>query len=348
MLPPCPNPDEFEVCIICASPLEADAVCSMFDETYKSGSTVRHTQDQTINPQKYDYIMGRIAGHNVILARLPGIGIVYSAGESRRLKERFKRIKLALLVGICGAVPKRPDGHEISLGDVISSSRDVIRYDLGKQYPFGFQWTDASEDSCLRPNGHIREFVAKLEMRREKLERRACEFLRKTAGIGHLPGLSEDKLFRQAYRHKHQREQDYGTSIYFQNRQICHDTIGLPCVDQGCDLNLLVPRNPPKAETSDNKPVLHFANFASEGIVMDYAEDRDEIAQLEYVIAFETIAVGAWDNLPCMIVKGVRDYADGYVSEEWEQYAAATAAACAKAILEEWIASPRLNYDCVN
>ncbi|KAE8339158.1 hypothetical protein BDV24DRAFT_152912 [Aspergillus arachidicola] len=296
MLPPCPNPDEFEVCIICASPLEADAVCSMFDETYKSGSTVRHTQDQTINPQKYDYIMGRIAGHNVILARLPGIGIVYSAGESRRLKERFKRIKLALLVGICGAVPKRPDGHEISLGDVISSSRDVIRYDLGKQYPFGFQWTDASEDSCLRPNGHIREFVAKLEMRREKLERRAC----------------------------------------------------LPCVDQGCDLNLLVPRNPPKAETSDNKPVLHFANFASEGIVMDYAEDRDEIAQLEYVIAFETIAVGAWDNLPCMIVKGVRDYADGYVSEEWEKYAAATAAACAKAILEEWIASPRLNYDCIN
>ncbi|KAB8220706.1 nucleoside phosphorylase domain-containing protein [Aspergillus novoparasiticus] len=294
MLPRCPDPDEFEVCIICASPLEADAVCSMFDETYKSGSTVRHTRDQTIHPQKYDYIMGRSAGHNVVLARLPGMGIVYSAGESRHLKERFKRIKLALLVGICGAVPKRPDRQEISLGDVIIS-RDVIRYDLGKQYPFGFQWTDASENSCMRPNGHIREFVAKLEVRREKLEGRAC----------------------------------------------------LPCVDQGCDLNLLVPRNPPKAETSDNNPALHFGNFASEEIVMDYAEDPDEIAQLEYVIAFETKAVGAWDNLPCMIVKGVRDYADGYVSEEWEQYAAATAVACAKAILEEWIASPRWNYDCI-
>ncbi|KAE8319943.1 nucleoside phosphorylase domain-containing protein [Aspergillus transmontanensis] len=283
MLPPCPDPDEIEVCIICASPLEADAVCSMFDETYKSGST------------KYDYIMGRIAGHNIVLARLPGIVIVYSAGESRRLKEHFKRIKLALLVGVCGAVPKGPDGQEISLGDVIIS-RDVIRYDLGKQYPFGFQWNDASEDSCMRPNGHIREFVAKLEMRREKLEGRAC----------------------------------------------------LPCVDQGCDLNLLVPRDPPKAKTSDNKPALHFGNFASEEIVMDYAEDHDEIAQLENVIAFETIAVGAWDNLPCMIVKGVGDHADDHVSEEWKQYAAATAAACAKAILEEWIASPRLKYDRIN
>ncbi|KAB8199847.1 nucleoside phosphorylase domain-containing protein [Aspergillus parasiticus] len=284
MLPPCPDPDEIEVCIICASPLEADAVCSMFDETYKSGSTVRHTEDQTINPQKYDYIMGRIAGHNVVIARLPGMGIVYSAGESRRLKERFKRIKLALLVG-----------YVVHLGDAIIS-RDVIRYDLGKQYPFGFQWNDASEDSCMRPNGHIREFVAKLEMRREKLEGRAC----------------------------------------------------LPCVDQGCDLNLLVPRDPPKAEASDNKPALHFGNFASEEIVMGYAEDRDEIAQLENVIAFETIAVGAWDNLPCMIVKGVGDHADDHVSEEWKQYAAATAAACAKAILEEWIASPRLKYDRIN
>ncbi|KAK6838752.1 hypothetical protein RU639_000612 [Aspergillus parasiticus] len=321
MLPPCPDPDEIEVCIICASPLEADA--------------------------KYDYIMGRIAGHNIVLARLPGIVIVYSAGESRRLKEHFKRIKLTLLVGVCGAVPKGPDGQEISLGDVIIS-RDVIRYDLGKQYPFGFQWNDASEDSCMRPNGHIREFVAKLEMRREKLEGRACEFLRKTAGIGRLPGLSENKLFRQAYRHKHQRDQDYGTSIYFQNCQICHDTIGLPCVDQGCDLNLLVPRDPPKAKTSDNKPALHVGNFASEEIVMDYAEDHDEIAQLENVIAFETIAVGAWDNLPCMIVKGVGDHADDHVSEEWKQYAAATAAACAKAILEEWIASPRLKYDRVS
>ncbi|KAE8323747.1 hypothetical protein BDV39DRAFT_208569 [Aspergillus sergii] len=160
-------------------------------------------------------------------------------------------------------------------------------------------------------------------MRRDKPEGRACEFLRKTSGIGRLPGLSEDKIFRQAYRR-------------------------LPCVDQGCDLNLLVPRNPPKAEASDNKPALHFGNFASKEIVMDYAEDRDEIAQLEYVIAFETIAVGAWDKLPCMIVKGISNYADGHVSEEWEQYAAATVAACAKAILEEWIVSPRLNYDCVS
>ncbi|KAE8373803.1 nucleoside phosphorylase domain-containing protein [Aspergillus bertholletiae] len=279
MLPPWPALDEIEICIMCVSSLEADAVCSLFDETYDrpGSSTGKPTPSQNINPKYNDYIMGRIADHNVVLARMPGKGVVYSAGESRRLKERFKGIKLVLLVGICGAIPERPDGQEIMLGDVVVS-KAVVRYDLAKQYPLGIQWTDVS---YTMPNARIRDFTAKLELRGEQLKERTCGFLRKTAAVGRLPGLSKDKLFRLA---------------------------------------------------------LHFGNFASQEIPMNFAKHRNEIAHEKNVIAFETMAVGAWDNLPCMIVKGVSDYADGCVSEEWEQYAAATAAACAKAILEEWIA----------
>ncbi|KEY72590.1 hypothetical protein S7711_10282, partial [Stachybotrys chartarum IBT 7711] len=44
----------------------------------------------------------------------------------------FLNIKLALVVGICGAVPFMPDiGLEIILGDVILSN-GIIQYDLGR------------------------------------------------------------------------------------------------------------------------------------------------------------------------------------------------------------------------
>ena len=45
---------------------------------------------------------------------------------------------------------------------------------------------------------------------------------------------------------------------------------------------------------------------------------------------------GAWDYIPTVVVKGVCDYADSHKNKGWQQYAAATAAACMKAVLEEW------------
>jgi nucleoside phosphorylase len=46
---------------------------------------------------------------------------------------------------------------------------------------------------------------------------------------------------------------------------------------------------------------------------------------------------GVWDNFPCIVIKGVCDYADSHKNKKWQGYAAATAAACMKAFLKEWI-----------
>jgi nucleoside phosphorylase len=46
-------------------------------------------------------------------------------------------------------------------------------------------------------------------------------------------------------------------------------------------------------------------------------------------------ASGIWDNLPYLVIKGVCDYADSHKNKHWQYYAAATAAACMKAVLEE-------------
>jgi nucleoside phosphorylase len=78
---------------------------------------------------------------------------------------------------------------------------------------------------------------------------------------------------------------------------------------------------------------------ASRNMVMKSSEDQDQIAAREDVTAFEMEGAGAWDNFPCLIIKGVCDYADSHKSKKWQNYAAATAAACMKAFLENWAIS---------
>jgi nucleoside phosphorylase len=40
--------------------------------------------------------------------------------------------------------------------------------------------------------------------------------------------------------------------------------------------------------------------------------------------------------MPCVIIKGVCDYADSHKNKEWHDYAATTAAASMKAFLRHW------------
>jgi hypothetical protein len=69
---------------------------------------------------------------------------------------------------------------------------------------------------------------------------------------------------------------------------------------------------------------------------MKSGEHRDKIAGMDGVIGFEMEGAGVWDNLPCVIIKGVCDYADSHKDKAWQKYAAATAASCVKAFLRRW------------
>ncbi|KAK1841511.1 nb-arc and tpr domain protein [Colletotrichum chrysophilum] len=69
---------------------------------------------------------------------------------------------------------------------------------------------------------------------------------------------------------------------------------------------------------------------------MKSGEHRDRIAKDDDVIAFEMEGAGVWDKFPCVVIKGVCDYSDSHKTKKWQMYAACTAAACAKAFLQEW------------
>jgi len=166
------------------------------------------------------------------------------------------------------------------------------------------------------------------------------------------PGIAEDKLFRPAYRHKHHVSHDCGicSGCIEKFDPVCEEALESPCSELQCDESQLLPRHRLEMKKENarlgrndelQKPAIHFGSIASGDTVMKSGEDRDAIAEMDNVIAFEMEGVGIWDSLPCIIIKGVCDYADSHKNKTWQNFATATAASAMKAILERYIQTDR-------
>jgi nucleoside phosphorylase len=330
--------DEFEIGIICALPLEVDAVEALFDEHYDELGQIYRKQAGDANT----YTTGRISGHHVVLAYMPGMGNRSSASVALGLRISFTGIKIALVVGICGGVPFSFEGTEIILGDVIISD-SVIEYDLGRQHPNGFQPKRDVKNTFGQPNQEIRSFLARLRTRRIRVQvqkqiSQHLEYLQEHGGSEwHYPGTAHDTLFEASYRHKHY-QQDSVTNCACMNCQssldpVCEQALRSDCNELGCAGELVQRR---RLGTDRPESLVHIGTIASANTVMRSGEHRDTLAEKERVIGFEMEGAGVWDNLPCVIIKGVCDYADSHKNKMWQDYAAATAASCTKAFLEYW------------
>jgi ankyrin repeat protein len=62
--------------------------------------------------------------------------------------------------------------------------------------------------------------------------------------------------------------------------------------------------------------------------------ERDEVAQRHSALCFEMEAAGMMDNAQCLPIRGISDYSDSHKSKAWQEYAAATAAAYARELLQ--------------
>lgn len=80
---------------------------------------------------------------------------------------------------------------------------------------------------------------------------------------------------------------------------------------------------------------VHYGLIASGNKVIKDAVLRDEInGNLNHhVLCVEMEAAGLMDNFPCLVIRGICDYADSHKNDDWQGYAAATAAAFAKELL---------------
>jgi nucleoside phosphorylase len=55
--------------------------------------------------------------------------------------------------------------------------------------------------------------------------------------------------------------------------------------------------------------------------------------ELGGMLCFEMEAAGLMNSFPCLVIRGICDYADSHKNKRWQPYAAATAAVCAKEVL---------------
>jgi nucleoside phosphorylase len=60
---------------------------------------------------------------------------------------------------------------------------------------------------------------------------------------------------------------------------------------------------------------------------------RDQLAGELGILCFEMEAAGLVDTFPCLVIRGICDYADSHKNKQWQEYAAATAAGYAKELL---------------
>ncbi|KAF3926779.1 hypothetical protein ABW21_db0208984 [Orbilia brochopaga] len=339
--------DEFEIAIICALPLEYDAVTCLVDEFWDENGDVygRAADDQN------HYTTGRIDKYNVVLALLPGMGKANAASVASQFRSSYRGLQLALLVGICGGVPFNTHDEEILLGDVIISG-SIVEYDLGRRFANEFRRKNTFHESLGRANTDVRSFITTLgtALYLKRLQARTAyhlQSLQKKFPLGRYdyPGVDEDKLFDPACRHKHHPV--FRCTVCDQCTQISHSVceealLKSLCSDLQCDEGQLVQRKrlESKRKQSDinaiQEPKIHFGPVASGDTVMRSGQDRDSIALREKVIAFEMEGAGVWDNLSCIIIKGVCDYADSHKNKRWQNFAAATAASVMKAVLERY------------
>jgi nucleoside phosphorylase len=324
---------EFETAIICALPLEFDAVEALFDEHYDDTVYGKQQGDENF------YRTGRISQHSIVLACLPGIGKGSAASVASNILVSFVKVNLALVVGICGGVPYPSANTELILGDVIISD-SIVEYDFGSQYPDGFQPNVRVRETLDRTNRGLRTFLSGLKTSRmqTQLQEKQVKYfepLQKLESKWRYPGAALDQLFEASYCHKHQREDTVATCIctHWQSSgdSICGEAYKSNCNQLGCKGRLL---QRSRLSVCNPLPHLHFGPLGSGDTVIKSGEHRDRLARRENIIGFEMEGAGVCDNLPCLIIKGVCDYADSHKHKLWQHYAAASAASCAKAFLE--------------
>ncbi|TQN70002.1 hypothetical protein CSHISOI_05627 [Colletotrichum shisoi] len=287
--------EDFQIAVICALPLEYDAVVFACDEIWEEDRVELRNASGDGNTYK----TGRIGSHGVVLLLLPGMG------------------KLAILCGICGGVPGVKTSNEVFLGDVVIS-KSIVQYDLGRKYPNRFAPKDTVEDTLGRPSQGVRSLVATFQTLHDRsdLQRRASQVLeqiqQRAADKGHQnlyrrPGEA-DRLFEPDYVHRHRDSPSCGCS----ESEACEDALTTSCEMLQCDPSRIIPRMRPMAQAFEKQTLddtvtqevrVLVGRLGSGDTVLKAGLDRDRIAREHDLLAFEMEGAGIWDVVPSVVVK---------------------------------------------
>ncbi|KAL4778668.1 putative wd40 protein [Aspergillus varians] len=298
--------ESITIAIFCALSYEAVAVKYSLDEEFTC-------RPKSIGRKKYVYSFGRIADHYIVIARPHDMGIVKVAQCATAVSQQFPNVRLALMVGIGAGIASLPK-HDIRLGDLVISlpkdghpgvvQYDFVKYERDKVILKGC--LDKPPPILLSADGSLQEDEM---MERHPLKRA----LRKLTNISMFKRPdTEDILFDKKFHHV--------------NR-------GSDC--SGCEASSvkMVVSRPPRP---NNQPIVHRGLILSGSGVVKSTQTRDQLhRRFTDALCFETEAAGIMDEIPCLVVRGICDYADTHKQDTWHHYAAAVAAAYCKTLLRK-------------
>lgn len=251
-------------------------------------------------------INGSHASHIVAIAQFPlsTTGKASAATVANNMRRTFPNLKFGIMVGIAGGVWTAKE--DLRLGDVVVGVPDdggpgIIQYDLGKSVQDGELVTKGNMNKA--PDV-LRSAAGVLQMKHMRKPGDYVSSLEITEVKRHASRPSVDNLFTETYIHR--------------GGDLCKD----------CDkAHLLV-----RPQRLDPSPKVHYGAIASGDQVVKDAVFAAKIRAKHNIICFEMEAAGL-DAFPCLVIRGISDYADTHKNDDWHAYAAASAAAYAKELL---------------
>jgi len=315
MAPPRLDSTAYDIGWICALSKEMTAAIAMLDELHENPAQPPSDHN--------NYTVGRIGNHNVVIACLPRgeIGSHQAASVAARMMTTFS-IKCGLMVGIGGGVPSVE--NDIRLGDVVVSIPTkeyggVVQYDLGKSIQDG-KWLRIG--SLNSPPALLKTTISKLAsihpIMGNKIEEYLEEMTRRHPNL--IPEFSRPP-------------QD--TDILYEPE---------PDDSEFSDWTEVIrqPRPP-------GRPIrIHYGLIASGNQVVKSGRKRDQISKdLGGALCFEMEAAGLMNEFPCVVIRGICDYADAHKHKQWQGYAAAVAAAYAKEVINTLPTSMHVIEDAI-
>lgn len=97
-----------------------------------------------------------------------------------------------------------------------------------------------------------------------------------------------------------------------------------------CDKSRLVDRGGPR---KSHAPKIFYGTIGCGNVVVKDGTKRERLREDLGVLCVEMEAAGLMDEYPCLVIRGICDYADSHKNKRWQPYAAVTAAAYMKELL---------------
>ncbi|KAF3312506.1 hypothetical protein TWF173_007116 [Orbilia oligospora] len=323
---------EYTVGWVCALPLERTAAVAMLD--------VQHPRLEIPAADRNAYTLGSIGEHNIVIACLPKgmIGNNNAAAVATQMVMTFTNVKFGFMVGIGGGIPPA-----VRLGDVVVGTPGdgypgVVQWDMGKAVQGGgFQRTGALDNPprslltalteleiAYDQNGgsKIPQYLAELEAKQPNLAKKFLrnETMKDIAFKATASHLSKSDVISQTLIGEDvdddEEEDEEEEEDQIDDCRYCDKT---------------------KIFRENNRDMrVHFGLIASGNQVIKDATFRTKINKelCKKVLCFEMEAAGLINVFPCLVIRGICDYADSHKNKIWQPHAAIVAAAFAKELLE--------------